>query len=153
MNWIPREKELLELLDKNRSTNGGFDCVVPVSGGKDGSYVAHQLKHKYGMNPLAVTVKPSLSLELGEKICLTLFSSGYNHIQVSCNPKVQDRLNKYGFIEKGFPYYGWLIAIHTAVIRVASNFKIPLIFYGEDGEVEYGGSQNLKIKLYTISSI
>tara|TARA_B100000315_G_C14398782_1_gene505484 strand:- start:150 stop:887 length:738 start_codon:yes stop_codon:yes gene_type:complete len=53
-------------------------------------------------------------------------------------------LNKYGFIEKGFPYYGWLIAIHTAVLRVASNFGINLIFYGEDGEVEYGGSIETK---------
>jgi hypothetical protein len=49
-------------------------------------------------------------------------------------------LNKAGFIEMGFPYYGWLIAIHTAVIRAATAFNIDLIFYGEDGEVEYGGS-------------
>ena len=40
----------------------------------------------------------------------------------------------------GFPYYGWLISIHTAVIRAAIGFGIGLIFYGEDGEVEYGGS-------------
>ena len=40
----------------------------------------------------------------------------------------------------GFPYYGWLIAIHTAVLRTAKAFGIDLIFYGEDGEVEYGGA-------------
>jgi hypothetical protein len=49
-------------------------------------------------------------------------------------------LNKAGFIKMGFPYYGWLIAIQTAVIRTAIAFNIGLIFYGEDGEVEYGGS-------------
>jgi hypothetical protein len=61
-------------------------------------------------------------------------------------------LNKYGFIEKGFPYYGWLIAIHTAVIRTAINFNVPLLFYGEDGEVEYGGSiENKNRAMYDIN--
>ena len=61
------------------------------------------------------------------------------------------KLNKLGFVEKGFPYYGWLIAIKTAVIQTAMNFNIPLIFYGEDGEVEYGGSTESKNNsLYSI---
>ena len=144
MDWRLREKELIQLLDKHRSTTGDFDCIVPVSGGKDGSYVAYNLKHKYGMNPLTVTVKPALSLDVGDKNLFNFIQSGYSHIHISCNPVILDRLNKYGFIEKGFPYYGWLIAIMTAVIRTAVNFKIPLIFYGEDGEVEYGGSTESK---------
>jgi N-acetyl sugar amidotransferase len=146
IDWSLREKELSVLLDKMRSKNGNFDCITTVSGGKDGSYVSHVLKTKYGMNPLAITVKPALSLEIGNKNLQSFINSGYNHIHISPNPKVMDRLNKYGFIEKGFPYYGWLIAIMTAVIKTAINFKIPLIFYGEDGEVEYGGSQETKNK-------
>ena len=54
------------------------------------------------------------------------------------------QINKFGFIEKGFPYYGFLVAIHTAVLRIANNFNINLIFYGEDGEVEYGGTTETK---------
>ena len=152
MDWAPRQKELLELLEKNRSKTGNFDCIVPVSGGKDGSYVAYMLKHKYGMNPLTVTVRPALSLEIGDKNLHNFIHSGYDHIHITPNPIVLDRLNKYGFIEKGFPYYGWLIAIMSAVIRTAANFKIPLLFYGEDGEVEYGGSTETKNKaLYDIN--
>jgi hypothetical protein len=48
-------------------------------------------------------------------------------------------LNKIGLMEMGFSYYGWLIAIHSCVLRIALNFEIPLIFYSEDGECEYGG--------------
>ena len=48
-------------------------------------------------------------------------------------------LNKVGFIEMD-PYYGWLIAIQTTVVKMASQLGIGLIFYGEDGEVEYGGT-------------
>ncbi|MFD0749648.1 N-acetyl sugar amidotransferase [Mucilaginibacter calamicampi] len=152
MDWNPRQQELQDLLEKNRSKDGSFDCIVPVSGGKDGSYVAYTLKHKYGMNPLAITVRPALSLEIGDRNLINFINSGFNHIHISANPKILDRLNKYGFIEKGFPYYGWLIAIMSAVIRTAANFKIPLLFYGEDGEIEYGGSTESKNKaLYDIS--
>lgn len=152
LDWEPRQVELRSLLDKYRSPDGsGFDCVVPVSGGKDGSYVAYTLKHKYGMNPLAVTIRPALSLELGDENLTNFINSGFNHIHISPDPRVMQKLNKLGFIEKGFPYYGWLIAIKTAVIQTAMNFKIPLIFYGEDGEVEYGGSpESEKSSLYDI---
>lgn len=151
IDWDKRNDELKLLLDKYRSNDGGFDCVVPCSGGKDGSHVAHNLKNKYGMNPLAVTIRPALSMELGDKNLYNFIHSGFNHIHVTPNPKVMQVLNKYGFIEKGFPYYGWLIAIHTAVIRTAYNFNVPLIFYGEDGEVEYGGSvENKDRSMYGI---
>lgn len=140
LDWVSRRAELTQLLDQYRSKNGGYDCLVPVSGGKDGSYVAYQLKHEYGMNPLAVTVRPPLSLQLGNQNLSNFIESGYNHLQVSPNSEVMRVFNKYGFIEKGFPYYGWLTAILSSIIRVALNFDIPLIFYGEDGEVEYGGS-------------
>jgi N-acetyl sugar amidotransferase len=140
IDWDLRLRELKELLDRHRRHDGSFDCLVPVSGGKDGSYVAYNLKHRFGMNPLAVTVSPALPLELGERNLRAFVNSGYNHISINPAYEAMRRLNKSGFIEMGFPYYGWLIAIHTAVIRVAIGFGIGLIFYGEDGEVEYGGS-------------
>lgn len=144
LNWETREKELLEILDRYRSNNGGFDCIVPVSGGKDGSYVSYTLKHKYKMNPLTITVTPALSLELGNENLKNFINSGYNHIQINPDPNIMRILNRMGFIEKGFPYYGWLVAILTAIARLSINLNIPLIFYGENGEVEYGGSIELK---------
>ncbi|MEL6635809.1 MAG: N-acetyl sugar amidotransferase [Bacteroidota bacterium] len=151
VNWGQRQQELQELVGKFRNKENGFDCIVPVSGGKDGSYVAYMLKHKYNMNPLAVTIRPALELDLGSRNLKNFIESGYDHIHVSPNAKVMQILNKYGFIEKGFPYYGWLTAILTSVIQVAKNFNIPLIVYGEDGEVEYGGSTETRNKsLFTV---
>ena len=144
LDWDSRRLELAAILDKYRSRNGGFDCIVPVSGGKDGSYVSHQLKHQYGMHPLAVTVTPALSLELGNLNLRNYIESGYNHIQINPDARVMQILNRQGFIEKGFPYYGWLTAIQAGVVRLAVNLNIPLLFYGEDGEVEYGGSTESK---------
>jgi N-acetyl sugar amidotransferase len=140
LDWDARQLELANLLGRHRRSNGEFDCMVPCSGGKDGSYVAYNLKHKYGMNPLCVTVTPALTLPLGDRNLRAFVQSGYDHISINADHEAMRVLNKAGFIEMGFPYYGWLIAIHTAVIRMATNFGIDLIFYGEDGEVEYGGS-------------
>ena len=144
VDWEARLTELADILEHHRSRDGGFDCVVPVSGGKDGSYVAYQLRHNHGMNPLTVTVRPDLSLELGEQNLKRFIDSGYPHLHVSPNPTMMRELNRLGFIEMGFPYYGWLTSIMSTVIRVALNFDVRLIFYGEDGEVEYGGSTETK---------
>ena len=140
LDWASRKKELEKLLDKHRRNDGDFDCLVPVSGGKDGSYVAYNLKHKYGMNPLALTITPALPLELGEQNLKAFVESGYNHITVNPDYKVMRVLNRVGLLEMGFPYYGWLIAIQAGVIRMANKMGLGLVFYGEDGEVEYGGS-------------
>ena len=144
LDWSKRERELQELLEIYKSKDGDFDCVVPISGGKDGSYISHTLKKKYGMNPLAISVMPPLALEVGNRNVSNFVESGFNLIHLRLNPIVMKALDKIGFINKGFPYYGWLIAIQSAVIRTAVKFKIGLIFYGEDGEVEYGGSTETK---------
>lgn len=151
LNWELRQIELLKLLNKNRRSNGEFDCLVPCSGGKDGSYVAHNLKHKYGMNPLCVTITPPLTLPLGDQNLRSFIESGYNHLSINPDYSAMRVLNRIGFIEMGFPYYGWLISINVAPIKIALAHGINLIFYGEDGEVEYGGStETLKNPIYDV---
>ncbi len=139
LDWASREKQLISTLDSLKPSHFGFDCLVPVSGGKDGSYVAHQLRHVYGKNPLTVTVRPALALETGDRNLHNFIEKGYPHIHVSPDRETMQRLNKYGFIERGFPYFGWLTAILTVPIQTALQFGIELIMYSEDGEVEYGG--------------
>lgn len=140
IDWTARENQLRRLLDNHRKTNGEFDCLVPVSGGKDGSYVAYNLKNKYNMNPLCVTITPALPMPLGDQNLRSFVESGYAHMSINPDYESMRILNKTGFIEMGFPYYGWLISINCAPIKIAIAHKIGLIFYGEDGEVEYGGS-------------
>lgn len=145
INWDFRKKQLEGLIKKVKG-KASFDCIVPVSGGKDGSYVAYKLKHELGLNPLCVTIRPALELDLGDKNLKNFIESGYNHVHITPSSNAMQKLNKLGFIHKGFPYYGWLMGILTAVVRTAINYNIPLIFYGESGEIEYGGSSEIKNK-------
>lgn len=143
LDWNGRQRQLIELLERHRG-KGPYDCLVAVSGGKDGSYVAHTLKTRYGINPLCITVRPPLSLQIGEDNLNAFINSGFEHLLVSPNLEVMRSLDRLGFLHYGQGYYGWLIAIHTAVLRIAERFKISLVFYSEDGEVEYGGGTEKK---------
>ena len=70
----------------------------------------------------------------------------FDHVHVTANYKAMRKLNKLGLIKKGSPYYGWLVSIFSVVVRVALQYKINLVFYAEDGEIEYGGSTQNKNK-------
>lgn len=140
MDWGSRQEQLEALLDRHRRDDGEFDVLVPVSGGKDGSYVAYNLKHKYGMNPLCVTVTPPLPLPLGDINLRNFVESGYNHVSINVAHEAVRKLNRRGLVDMGFPYFGWLTAMQAAPVRLATRLGIGLIFYGEDGEVEYGGT-------------
>ena len=129
MDWSKRQKLLKDLLQKHKSNGSKYDCITTVSGGKDGSYVSYNIKHKYGMNPLAVTFRPSMETQLGRENLQSFVDSGYDHIHITGDSEAMRVLNRIGLIEMGFPYYGWLVGIHTSVLRIALQMKIPLIFY------------------------
>ena len=144
IDWDHRSNQFKELLNRVNRINTPFDCIVPVSGGKDGSYVAHTVRERYGLTPLCVTVRPPLELPISHRNLLNFINSGFDHVLVSPNSAVMATIDRYGFEELGFPYYGWMTAIHTAVIHTAIAFDISIVIYGEDGEVEYGGSTEME---------
>ena len=57
-------KKILANAKKTKKTE--FDCIVPVSGGKDGSYVCYKLKNEFNANPLAFSINPPLRSEIGK---------------------------------------------------------------------------------------
>ena len=147
-NWNSNLIKLKSFIKKNIKKNSQFDCIVPVSGGKDGSFVFDRVKNKLKLNPLAVTVNPHLPHKLGKINLENFINSGAPVIEINPAYEAMRKLNYLGFEHIGFPYYGWLIAIHTAVLRIADNFGINLIFYGEDGEVEYGGTNETRKNIF-----
>lgn len=139
IDWNEREKELIELCNRYRKNNGEYDVIVPCSGGKDGAFVAHQLKYKYGMNPLAVTWAPLKATELGRKNLDAFIASGFNHILGTPNPIVTKKLTQLAFTHLGDPFQPFIYGQTNFPLHIATKFKISLIMYGENGEVEYGG--------------
>tara|TARA_A100001388_G_scaffold272550_1_gene253027 strand:+ start:85 stop:1248 length:1164 start_codon:yes stop_codon:yes gene_type:complete len=139
IDWNARKKELENLLSKHRKNDGSYDVIVPCSGGKDGSFVAHRLKNEYGMNPLCVTWAPLASTELGKENLQSFIASGFNHILGTPNPITTRKLTQLSFREIGDPFQPFIYGQTNFPLTIAVQNNIQLIFYGENGEVEYGG--------------
>jgi N-acetyl sugar amidotransferase len=139
VDWSLREGELIDLCNKYRKNNGEYDVIVPCSGGKDGSFVAHMLKYKYQMNPLAVTWAPLKSTEHGRQNLDAFIASGFNHILGTSNPLVTRKLTHLAFRHLGDPFQPFIYGQTNFPLHMAVKHDVSLIMYGENGEVEYGG--------------
>lgn len=140
IDWNAREKELEALLDTHRSKDGSWDVVVPGSGGKDSALVTHQLKTRYGMHPLAVTWAPFIYTDIGFQNYQNFIHSGLDGITAWPDGILHRKLARVAFELKGDPWEPFTFGQKAFAFQIAAKFKIPLIFYGENGEVEYGGS-------------
>jgi N-acetyl sugar amidotransferase len=140
VDWDVREAELIELCKMHRKNNGEYDVIVPCSGGKDGSFVAHMLKYKYDMNPLAVTWAPLKATALGRQNLDAFIASGFNHILGTPNPQVTRKLTNLAFTHLGDPFQPFIYGQTNFPLHMAVKHNVRLIMYGENGEVEYGGN-------------
>ncbi|NLI78366.1 MAG: N-acetyl sugar amidotransferase [Candidatus Riflebacteria bacterium] len=140
IDWQARENELVAMLDRFRRKDGGYEVIVPTSGGKDSSYVAHQLKYRYGMNVLTVTWAPHLYTDIGfRNFQAMIHKGGLDNILGTPNGIIHRRMTKIAFDILGDPFQPFIYGQTNFPLRIAARFGIPLIMYGENGEVEYGG--------------
>ncbi len=153
IDWDARREEFLELIEPYRSKKGEWDCLVPWSGGKDSSSVAYKLKFDYGLNPLLVTFSPMMPNEVGDFNRESMINAGFDHLFHRPNQKVCRHLAKRFFTERGNPKVHWDAGVNSFPIQVAISYGIPLVFYAEHGESEYGGKvlseEHKKIRDFT----
>jgi N-acetyl sugar amidotransferase len=141
IDWAARERELQRLCDAHRSRDGAFDVVVPCSGGKDSAVVAHVLKHEYGMHPLTVTWAPHIYTEVGWRNLQSFIHSGFDNILGTPDGRVHRELTRLAFEHLGDPFQPFIYGQKAFPLTIATRYRIPLVMYGENGEVEYGGDR------------
>jgi N-acetyl sugar amidotransferase len=139
INWDEREKKLVELCNKYRRSDGRYDVIVPSSGGKDSVWVAHQLKYKYGMNPLTVTWAPHVYTKVGWENNQLLIKSGLDNVTGTVNGVVHRKLTALCTIEMGEPFQPFIYGQVSYPVQMALAYDVELIMDGENGEAEYGG--------------
>jgi len=139
VDWAARREELVELLAKYRSeSETSWDCIVPVSGGKDSTYQVLQLL-ELGANPLCVTATTCDLSPIGVRNIENIKSLGVDHVGFSPNPLVRARLNRIGLEQVGDISWPEHVGIFTIPVRAAVAYKVPLIVWGENSQNEYGG--------------
>lgn len=138
IDWKKREEELLKLLEKYRRNDGYYDCIVPGSGGKDSAFQSHVLKYKYGMHPLTVTWPPILYTDYGYRNFRRWIEiGGFDNVSFNQNGRVMKLLTRLSIENILHPFQTFILGQKNFGPKIALQYNIPLIFYGEN-EAEYG---------------
>ncbi|MCB2102833.1 MAG: N-acetyl sugar amidotransferase [Rhodobacterales bacterium] len=131
IDWAERERMLIDLLDRHRSTDGSYDVIVPGSGGKDSVYVAHALKYKYGMHPLTVTWPPHMYTAIGWKNFEAWLDTGFDNISFHPNRRVHRLLTREAFVNLVHPFQPFILGQKQIGPKMAEKYGIKLVMYGE----------------------
>ena len=138
IDWEEREQELVKLLDRYRRDDGGYDCIVPGSGGKDSGMAAHTLKYKYGMHPLTVTWPPTIYTDIGvQNFQNWIDVGGFDNVTYRPNGRVHRLLTRLAIENLLHPFQPFILGQKNIAPKLALEHGIPLVFYGEN-EAEYG---------------
>ncbi|EHK9049579.1 N-acetyl sugar amidotransferase [Vibrio vulnificus] len=139
IDWVERKQEFLQITERYKSIDGSnYDCIIPVSGGKDSTYQVIKVLQA-GLNPLCVTAETDSLSELGRRNLENLKRLGVDHVNVTPNPKVRRKLSRLALREVGDIQWAEHVTIFTIPIQVAVEKNIPLIVWGENSQHEYGG--------------
>ena len=144
IDWGARRREFEALIEKKRPRDPlKYDCLIPVSGGKDSHLSLHYAKEVYGLNPLCVCFEPTLPTEIGRQNLANVSRLGVDLIHFKRNPLVYDRLILEGFRRVGDMEWANHMGIWSVPVHFAIKFSIPLIFWGESPQMEYGGAETV----------
>lgn len=138
IDWKRREKMFLDLIDQYKTENY-YDCIIPVSGGKDSYWQIHKIK-EYGLNPLLVTYHGNNYTPTGLKN-LNNMREAFNVDHIFFTPSIELLKKMNRVCQKLMGDMNWHAhaGIFTYPIRVAVEKKIPLMIWGEHGFMDLGG--------------
>lgn len=138
VDWSERQKDFTRTIDEVLALNREYDCVIPVSGGKDSTWQAAKCL-ELGLKPLAVTWRTPGRTPIGQRNLDNLMSLGLDHVDFTINPKIEREFMLKTFREAGSTAIPMHLAIFSIPLRIAVRLSIPLVVYGENSAAEYGG--------------
>ena len=147
VDWQERYEVLIDLIKKYRDTSEGekHDCIIGVSGGKDSTRQAIWIRDKLKLNPLLVCVSypPEQISERGVDNLSNLIELGFDVRTIAPAPETWKKLMYLSFVK----FTNWCksteLALFSAVPRLAIQYKIPLIFWGENPGLQLGDLKTL----------
>ena len=128
INWDLREKEFVKIVKKlKKNKNGNYDCIVPVSGGKDSTWQVLKML-EYDLKILCVNARTCDLTPIGKKNLDNIKKFGVDMIEFSPDPITRKKLNRIGLLEVGDISWPEHVGIFTIPINIATKLKISTIF-------------------------
>jgi N-acetyl sugar amidotransferase len=137
INWSQRKTDFINLFEKYKS-NENWDCIIPVSGGKDSTYQIYKII-ELGYNPLCVISSTCHLSDIGKKNIENIKEMNIDLIEFTTKKNTRKKLNKLGLETVGDISWPEHITIFTIPVIIAVKFNIKLIIWGENPQNEYGG--------------
>jgi|ETNmetMinimDraft_23_1059889.scaffolds.fasta_scaffold13757_2 N-acetyl sugar amidotransferase len=138
IDWEKRSGLFNDLVEEYR-TSDYYDCVLPVSGGKDSYFAAHIAK-EFNLKALMVTYHGNNYLPEGERNLYKMKDKfNFDHIIYRPSTETLIKLNKLGFYITGDMNWHCHAGIFTYPMQIAVKYHIPLVFWGDHGFTEQGG--------------
>lgn len=133
IDWVQREKQLRKILEEAKAKAGNnYDCILPISGGKDSTFQMHVLVNIYKMKPLAVTFSHNWFSETGwYNLQNSLQQFKLDHIMFTPNRDLVNRLAKRSIDGIGDACWHCHAGVGAFPLHIAAKFKIPLLVWGE----------------------
>ncbi len=141
IDWTGREQAFRDVVDNARSRGKGYDCVIPVSGGKDSTWQVIKCL-EYGLKPLAVTWKTPARSLLGQQNLDNLVGLGVDHVDYQISPEVERKFLYQSYCKFGSTAIPMHMALFNIPLKIAVRFEIPLVVWGENSAFEYGGTED-----------
>lgn len=143
INWDERWQWLVELVEQYRAKGAGYDCMIPVSGGKDSWFQTHTMI-SLGLKPLLVTYHGNNYLPVGQRNLDRMREVfDVDHVQFRPSVKTLVKLNRLCFKKMGDMNWHAHCGIFTYPVRVAVEMKVPLIIWGEHGYTDLAGMYSM----------
>lgn len=149
IDWEQRAEELREIFAEYRPKDGSnYDCLIPVSGGKDSHFQTYYVTQVLGLKPLLVTYHGNNYLDVGLRNLRNLRERfGCDHIFFSPSVPALKKLNRLCFRMMGDMNWHAHCGIFTYPVQIAVKHKIPLIVWGEHGFLDLSGMYSLRDRI------
>lgn len=141
LDWNKRLNKLKKIISPYKKSNRSiYNCIIPVSGGKDSYFIVHTAKKVLGLKPLLVTYNKLYNTEIGIRnlsYLKTLF--GCPLLTMTPNPITVKKINRYTIKKLGSIYWHCIAGQTVFPVQTAYNFKIPLIIWGAHQGIDQVG--------------
>ena len=132
IDWAEREVELRKLLDHHKSLGNDYDCIVPISGGKDSTFQLHVLTKVYGMKVLAVTFSHNWFSETGKyNLQNAIEKFEVDHVMFTPNRALINKLARKSLFMIGDSCWHCHSGVGAFPLQIAVKYRIPLLCWGE----------------------
>lgn len=130
-DWEAKERELGNILDKAKLKKRKYDCMVPVSGGKDSAYALYVCTQKYKLKTLAVNFNNGFASPVcGENLALMARKFDCDFISWGLRWSNLKEAYRTFFLKTGDFCPPCSRAITSYTYRLAQKEGIPLIVLG-----------------------